>query len=161
VRLFLVGSSSKVDHLATGEGRPERYVARHVRQPAVQRRDVPPGIAAEHPDRAAVRPQQAEQHPQGRGLSGPVRAQEAMHLAGAHLQIEAVEGPGAPEGLDQARAVDGQVGDGRAVDGRGVDGRLHDCDATLLPWNVGLPARRAERHPGKACSSSGAAGTEA
>ena len=45
----------QVDHLAAGEVRPQRDVARHVRQPPVQRDRVAPGVAAEQPDVAARR----------------------------------------------------------------------------------------------------------
>ena len=111
---FLVGSRSKrssssarrarvqpaaqpaeqVDHLAAGQVRPQRHVAGHVRQPAVQRRSRPPRVAAEQPDGAGVGAQQPEQDPERRGLAGAVRAEEAVHLAGADVQVEPVQRPG-------------------------------------------------------------------
>ena len=74
--------AEQVDDLAAGERRPQVHVAGHVREPAVQLGRVAPRVAAEQPDRAGVGAQQAEQHADRGGLAGPVRAEEAMHLAG-------------------------------------------------------------------------------
>ena len=61
--------------LAAGELGPQVHVAGHVGEPAVQRDRVAPRVAAEQrrprPPSAA---QQPEQHPDGRGLAGAVRA---------------------------------------------------------------------------------------
>jgi hypothetical protein len=60
-----------------------------------------PRIAAEQADLAAVLAQQAKQDADGRRLAGAVRPEEGMHLAGAHLEIEAVERDRAPIPLGQ------------------------------------------------------------
>src|SRR6202044_2444054 len=72
----------QVDDLAAGHRRPERAVAGHVREPAVQGGRVPPGIAAEQGNIAAVLAEQAEQDADRGGLARAVRAEEGVHLAG-------------------------------------------------------------------------------
>ena len=47
---------------------------------------------AEDPDGAGVGPDQAEQHPQQRGLAGPVGAEHAVDLAGGDAQGDVVDG---------------------------------------------------------------------
>ena len=98
--------AEQVDDLAAGERRPQVDVAGHVGQPAVQRRRVAPRVAAEQPHRAGVRPQQAEQHPDRGRLAGAVGPQEAVHLAGADLEVQPVEGDGAAEGLAEPGDLD-------------------------------------------------------
>ena len=55
-----VHAAEQVNDLATGQRRPQRDVAGHVREPAVQGGRVPPGVAAEQGDVAAVLAEQAE-----------------------------------------------------------------------------------------------------
>ena len=64
--------AQQVDHLAAGQVRPQRHVARDVGQPAVQRRHVAPGVQPQHPDGAGVRTQQAQQEPQVVDLPAPL-----------------------------------------------------------------------------------------
>jgi hypothetical protein len=99
-------ASEQVDHLAAGQGRPQRDVAGHVGQAAVERGGLAPGVAAEKLGRAAVGAQEAEEDPEGGGLAGPVRAEEAVDLAAGHLEVEAVERARAPERLAEAGHAD-------------------------------------------------------
>src|SRR5664280_2649895 len=92
----------QVDHLATGQVRPERHLTGHVGKPSVQRDRLPPGVPAEESDLPGVGPEQAEEHPDGRRLPGAVGAQEAVHLPGGHLHVEAVERGDLAEPLDHA-----------------------------------------------------------
>jgi hypothetical protein len=79
----------------------------------VQRDGVAPRIAAEQADTAGVGAEQAEQDADGGRLAGPVRPEEAVHLAGLHLEVEPVQRPRRSERLDQAADADG----GRRVHG--------------------------------------------
>ena len=73
---------------------------------AVQGDRVAPGVAAQEPGGAGVGPQQPEQDAQGGGLAGPVGAEEPVHFAGPHGQVQPVEGTGAPEPLLQRLDLD-------------------------------------------------------
>ena len=84
-------------------------IARYVRQAAVQGDGVAPRVAAEQPCDARVGAQPAEQHPDRGRLARAVGAEEAVHLTGRDLQVEAVEGAGLAEGLDQVVNVDRAV----------------------------------------------------
>jgi hypothetical protein len=79
----------------------------------VQLGGVAPGVAAEQPDLSRVGPQEAEDDPDGGGLAGAVGAEEAVHLAGGDGEVEPVERPRPPEGLDQTRDGDRGVVHGR------------------------------------------------
>ena len=92
----------QVDRLAAGEVRPQADVTGHVREAAVQVDGVAPRIAAQHGRRSGVGAQQPEQHPDRRGLAGAVRAEEAVHLARPHRQVEPVERARRAERLDEA-----------------------------------------------------------
>jgi hypothetical protein len=72
----------------------------------VQRHHVAPRVAVEQAQGAAVRAQQAEQDADRRGLARPVGSQEAVHLAGGDLEVEAVERLRVAEGLAQIRDRD-------------------------------------------------------
>ena len=54
-----------------------------------------------HPRRAGVGPQQGGEHPDGRGLAGAVRPEDAVHGARGHGEVDAVDGPRVAEGLDE------------------------------------------------------------
>jgi hypothetical protein len=75
-----LGSCEQVDDLPAGQPWPQRHVAWHVGEPAVQRGGVPPRVAAEQRDLAAVAAQQAEEDADGGGLARAVRAEEGVHL---------------------------------------------------------------------------------
>jgi hypothetical protein len=62
----------------------------------------------EYSRRAGVRVQQGGQHPDDGGLAGAVGTQQAVHHAGGHGQVDAIDSPGLAEALDQARRLDGQ-----------------------------------------------------
>ncbi len=96
----------QVDRLTAREVRPEVDVAGDVGEAAVQLDRVAPRVATEQLDSAVVGAHQAEQDPDGRGLAGPVGTEEAVHLAGGDLEVQAVEGPGGAEVLDQSTCGD-------------------------------------------------------
>jgi hypothetical protein len=83
--------AEQVDDLPAGQARPQRQVARHVRQPPVQLDRVAPRIAAEQRHLARVGLQQPQQDTDRGGLARAVRPQEGMHLTGTHLKIQPVE----------------------------------------------------------------------
>ena len=62
------------------------------------------------PDLAGIAAEQAEQHADGRGLAGPVGAEEAVHLSDLDLQVDAIEGTSGAEGLHEAPGLDGKRG---------------------------------------------------
>jgi hypothetical protein len=99
-------AAQQVDHLAAGQVRPQGHVPGDIGEAAVQGDRVAPGVAAEQLGPAGVGPQQAQQDPDGGGLAGPVGAEEPVYLAGPHLQVEPVEGPGGAEALHQSRDRD-------------------------------------------------------
>ena len=68
---------------------------------------VGPRVAAEQARLARVGPEQAQQDADGGRLAGPVGPEEAVDLAGRHLQIQAVESPRRPERLHQTLDLDG------------------------------------------------------
>jgi hypothetical protein len=96
----------QVHRLAAREVRPQRHVSGHVRQPTVQSGRVAPRVTAEELHVAAVVPEEAEQHPQRGRLAGSVGPEEAVHLAGGHLQVESVERENLAEGLDESVDAD-------------------------------------------------------
>ena len=113
----------EVDHLAAGQVRPQRDLAGHVGQPLVQRRRLAPGVAAEQvtwPRSARSRPSRIRS-----SWTCPTRsAEEAVHLPGPDLEVQAVEGDRRTEGLDQTRDRDrGSCLHCRTSGGRAV--RIH------------------------------------
>ena len=104
----------QVDHLAAAQLRPQRDVAGYVREPSVQRDRVAPRVAAEEHGPSGVDAEQTEQHADGGGLARAVRPEEAVHLAGPHLEVEAVERPRRPERLDHSGHHD-RVGHGASL----------------------------------------------
>ena len=77
-----VHAAEQVEHLAAAQGRPGRELAGHERQAPVRLVALGPRIETEHARRARARLGQTEHGPDGRGLPGTVRAQEAVDLAG-------------------------------------------------------------------------------
>jgi hypothetical protein len=63
---------------------------------------------AEDPQRPGVRPDQAEQHPQQRGLARAVGPEDAVHLALADLQADRIDGDQIAEALGHVDGVDGE-----------------------------------------------------
>src|SRR4029453_10350407 len=72
-----------------------------------QRERVPRPALAEHAHLAGVRLVQALADLDGRGLAGPVRAEQAEALAGTHLEVEAGDGLHGAVALDEATADEG------------------------------------------------------
>ena len=64
-------------------------------------------VEAEHGRLAGVGPEDRRQHPDGRGLAGAVRPEQAEHGRGGHLEVDAVEGDDVSEALLQAFDCDG------------------------------------------------------
>ena len=131
--------------------RPEHDVAGHVGELAVQVGGVAPRVAAEHGRGAAVGAQQAEQDADGRRLPRAVRAEEAVHLALADGEVEAVEGDGVAERLVQAGDGDdvGHVTDATPVS--------EVCECCNVPVCRPLPCRRrppTRRSTTRACTTS-------
>ena len=62
---------------------------------------VAPRIAAQQARLAGVGADQAEEDPQGRRLAGAVGPEEAVDLAGSHLEVEPIERARSSERLDQ------------------------------------------------------------
>jgi len=102
-------SREEVDGLAARQVRPDAHVAGHVGDAPVQRRGVPPGVAAEDGRFARGLAREAEADADGGGLACAVRAEEAVHLTGGHLEIEAVEGVHASVALGEAARADHSV----------------------------------------------------
>ena len=84
-----VQTRGELDQLRRREVVGEVGVLRQVADAAPRRRLGRP--AAHQPDRAAVGEDQPEGELDRRRLSGPVRPEQPQHLAGPHLEVEAVE----------------------------------------------------------------------
>ena len=92
---------------------PERLVDRGV---LAGETDAPPDgrgvgddVVAEHGGAARVGTQQGGEDADGGGLARPVGTQEAEHRAGPGDEVDAVEGGGGAEALDQAFDADCSV----------------------------------------------------
>jgi hypothetical protein len=94
-------AAEQIDRLAAGQVGPEVDVSGHVREPAVERDGIAQRIAAQEPRLARIGAQQAEQNPDRGRLPGAVRAEEPVHLAGLHGQVQPIQRPGRAKGLDQ------------------------------------------------------------
>ena len=93
--------AEQVDDFAAGEVRPQRDIAGHACQSSVEIHAVTPGIAPQELDLPRLGTEQAQQDPDGRGLTRPVGTEEAVNLARLDRQIETVQGAGRSERLDQ------------------------------------------------------------
>jgi len=100
-------AGEQVDHLAAGQVRPERHVAGHVGQPAMQCRRVGPRIAPEDLDMPCGRAHQAQEDADRRRLAGAVRTEEAVYLPHRHRQIQPIQRPHPSERLHQTVHRDG------------------------------------------------------
>ncbi len=78
-----VGRADDVEALAAAQPWPQRDVAGHGGELAVQPGGVVPRVGVEQPDVAAIGADQAEQDADGVGLAGAVGTEEAVDLAGA------------------------------------------------------------------------------
>ena len=106
-----LGRAEDIETLPTRKPRPERDLAGDVGEPRVERRGLAPRVTAEELDVTAAGAHEAEDDPDRRGLARAVGAEEAVHLSGSHVEVEAVEGPDLPEGLGQP--LDADDGSGR------------------------------------------------
>ena len=86
-----VHPAEEVERLFRGERRPERGLARDVRDPAVRGNRIAPRVDAEQRRRARGRPVQAEQAADRRGLARAVGPEESVDLAGRDAKVETVE----------------------------------------------------------------------
>ena len=122
-------AGQKVDGLQTGQVCPQRHIAGHVGDPAVQCDRVAPRIAAEQPHGSAVGAEQAEQHADGGGLARAVRPEKAGDVTWRDGQVEAVERLGTAERLGQTLDFDGKL---RQCGVSPLQGRRRHC--ALLRW---------------------------
>lgn len=111
--------AEEVDDLTAGQLGPQRDIARDVGETTVQLGAVSPRIPTEHRHRAAVGPQHAEKYPDGGRLPRSVRAQEAVHLPAADLEVEPIERHGSSEVLLQASNFDRRCHGGPLRGGHG------------------------------------------
>ncbi len=58
-------------------------------EPAVRPCGIDPAVVDD--DRAAGRPGESDEQPQGRGLAGPVRPEQTEHRSGRHIEVQPVE----------------------------------------------------------------------
>jgi hypothetical protein len=94
------------ERLGARQRRPQVGLAGDVRDAAVRRHGVAPGVDAEEARAPARRPMQAEQQADGRRLAGPVGPEVPVHLAGPDLEVQVVEGQGRAVALGQALGLD-------------------------------------------------------
>ncbi|CAB4894478.1 unannotated protein [freshwater metagenome] len=66
-------------------------------------------VEASHVRGARCGPQQGGEHAYGGALAGTVRAEEAEHLTGVHLQVDAIDGFDIAEVAHEALGVDGEL----------------------------------------------------
>jgi hypothetical protein len=98
-------------------------VAGQIADPPAQGDAVGPRVEPEHPDVAGGGPDQVEQDADGGGLAGAVGAQEAVHLTGPDLQVEAGQAAvAAAVGLGQCVGGDGRVSHRRVLSRSGIAG---------------------------------------
>jgi len=83
---------------------------RHVADPALDLVGVAADVVAEAGALAGVRRQQTAEHPDGGGLAGAVRAEEAVDRTALHLHRKVMHDLAAAERFRQALDVDGDVG---------------------------------------------------
>ena len=98
-----------VDALTAGHAGPQRYVTGHVHESAMQAYRIAPRVTAEQSRVAATRTYQPEQDADRRRLAGAVGAEEAVHLAAAYAEVEAVERAERAECLHQSGDVDDRI----------------------------------------------------
>ncbi len=87
-----VRRAEDVEALPAGQPGPQRDVTGRRRRAARAARGLAPRVAAEQFDVAAVVAHQAEEDPDRGRLARAVGAEEPVHLARAHVEVEPVEG---------------------------------------------------------------------
>src|SRR5262245_1336455 len=122
-RRHAVHPGKEVEVLVDREAVVERRLLRHVPDP------LPPALRAERsdlarePHLALARLHQPTQHLDGRRLSSPVGAEQAVDLAVAHLEVDALDCDELAERLAQSARADGDRAGGRLVGARVREGR--------------------------------------
>ena len=97
-----------------------RMLATLLRPDAGEARVLGHDVVPEHPGAAGVGAQQRREHADRGGLAGAVGAEHAVDRAGAHGQIDTVDGARPAEGLDETGGLDGKRGVGRHLGPRSV-----------------------------------------
>ena len=92
--------------LATGQERVERRLLQRRADRRADLRPLPHDVEAGHRRPAGRGREERRQHVHRRRLPGPVRAQEAVDLAGRDRQVDPVDRPDRLEGPDQALDLD-------------------------------------------------------
>ena len=105
-----MGCAEDVEALPTGEPRPERDIAGDIGEPFVERCSLAPRVTPEELDVPTAGADEAEDDADRRRLARPVGTEEAVHLAGGHLEVEPVEGANRSEGLGQPLGPDDGLG---------------------------------------------------
>ena len=95
--------------LATGDLVVDRGQLPGEAHPAADLVGLGDDVVAEHRRAAGGGLQQGGEHPDGGGLAGPVRAEDAVDAAPTDREVDAVDRPRLPEPLDQAGGLDGQL----------------------------------------------------
>ena len=75
-------------------------------------------VVAQHPRAAGVRPQQRGEHADRRRLAGTVGPEHAVDRAARDREVDAVDGSGLPEALDEPGGLDGERCSHSATDRR-------------------------------------------
>jgi hypothetical protein len=96
--------------LPAGLAAVDDELAGEVPDPTAQGDAVAPGVDPQDGDAPAGGSDQVQQQPDGGGLAGTVGAQEPIHLAAMHLQIQPGQTAGAAVSLDEPLGGDGQLG---------------------------------------------------
>ena len=95
--------AEQVDHLPTGEVRPQIHFTGHVGKTPVQRHGVVPWVMPQQGNLPAVGAQQPEENADRGRLPRAIRSEEAVNLARLDTELEMVERPGTgPEVLDES-----------------------------------------------------------
>jgi hypothetical protein len=84
-------AADQVDRLAARQVGPEVDVTGNVRDALVERYGVIPWLLTEDGRGATAGLREAEQHPDGRRLAGPVRAEESVDFALGYREVEPIE----------------------------------------------------------------------
>src|SRR5437899_101669 len=107
LRRHAVDADEEVEVLVDGEVVVERELLRHVADLLPHALRAERADLARKPHLALARLHQAAEHLDGRGLPRPVGAEQAVDLAVAHLEVDALDRDELAERLAQAARADG------------------------------------------------------
>src|SRR6185436_21134538 len=96
-----VQARDETQELRAGQLLVDEWAVRDEAELHLRRDRVLRDIDAADLDGAPGGPEDAGDHPQRRGLAGPVRAEKAEQLTARHLEVEAIHGGEAPVVLGQ------------------------------------------------------------